>query len=1502
MADNTKDVELRIRAKDYSQKTLEQLVDTLAKLVDAQQEQFDAAKKGEVSARALEKSYQQLEQAAKALIGQSALIKQFQNQAAALEEVKTRVDSARRAQEQYLSSVAGLSTLTKEQTKQMTANANAVKSAEKAQLALEGRIATTQQKMAAFGISVQNVAQAEQAIVAGVSAANTAMERQGDALDSLEKDVNDYRTALARTKNEQDAMRRSQETQVSNLWVKLLDEQIAKEQKLLALEQDIARERAADQAMIKAGKDKQLAVDKLLEEEQERIANKARQAAREQASALQAQRVALGKAADEADRMARQFAKIATGGKSTFAKGLADALRDIQDPAAAAMKSLQGIDSALNNTETRIRAIKGPIEDYKAALQEAESAQRGLIAIAGQVDAYQRQMTAVRATRAELQQARQALTQLATQARAGTGGDDIVQKMNAAQAALKRASIAMAEETSKAHTMRDALRAAGVETSNLAATQTKLTTQANRARGAVVSLTDAYRKHGAAVSASEKAGKSWLGSGRTTLSFLQRMRGELLGLATAYVGVNAAINLASKAIELYQKKQQLQVQLSQVVGQDAQAIAKEMKFLEDQANRLGFSFFDIAQSYGRFAIAAKASGTSLEETRFIFTKMAESARVAGLSTAEFEGILKAMEQMLSKGTIQAEELRGQLGDRLPGAIATMAAATGKSMAQVTKEMEQGLLTAHFLVDFARKSGQQVAGAIEKSEDTLVAQLGRFQTAKDKFILAFAEAGFIDAFADFLEKLTKVLGSPEGKQLAEALSEGFTLVVKALGFAIEHLDALKVILGSLVVINVYKWLSLGVTGFTAMTTSVVATTAEIGGLLKLLNVGFIRTFTAAAATMVTTVTGITAVTRVIRVLTVALKFLGRAIPILGALLIAYEIYTHFSKKKGQEAGEEFADGFKETADAIDPGTTGADVAGPMKIAKLLEQRKTKLEEDAASVRKKEAKDNLAERLKLVDESYNDLRDIANKEIPDAKKRAQALEDIQKQSLEAQAVEKQKFLSEQEQDEDSSAKRRARLADEIAQGMIRIEDDLQKRKMEADPSAPFEERRLARVKAIEHAYDDLLKKIAEGKREKLPGMVKAEAQVKEVQKQRGDEESKKVTLEEISKLENDVNQTLQIRAAQQQTLQTQYDERQISEELYASRMKETNAEASQTLTTLIPKLQAFAEANKNLMDPEKYKILQAHLVEAQAKNNEVAQNHLVDIGIAQDNMNRAVMEYEAELLRIHGLEEAGVLLKHQAVDAQAELNVKTRDQLIALAEAQKARLLAASTPANKEQTDMAIAQLDVYIEKLKSAETTMTSFQQTVTGAAAAQLNNAFDQATTSLEMMVTEQMSVKEGFEEMGRASVQFFAQFLRDIAIAMIKQQMLNAMKAQGGWMGAVATAMQGHEGGIVGMPLHSRRVDASIFAGAMRLHDGGMPGLQRNEVPAILQKGEEVLARDDPRNALNGAGGGAGGSAKFVLVDDRARVAEAMTGTEGENVTMIHLRKNIPTLKQWMR
>jgi hypothetical protein len=73
-----------------------------------------------------------------------------------------------------------------------------------------------------------------------------------------------------------------------------------------------------------------------------------------------------------------------------------------------------------------------------------------------------------------------------------------------------------------------------------------------------------------------------------------------------------------------------------------------------------------------------------------------------------------------------------------------------------------------------------------------------------------------------------------------------------------------------------------------------------------------------------------------------------------------------------------------------------------------------------------------------------------------------------------------------------------------------------------------------------------------------------------------------------------------------------------------------------------------------------------------------------------------------------------------------------------------------------------------------------------------------------------------------------------------------------GGFMDTIFSSLF-HEGGVAGEASLSRQVPAFVFAGAPRYHGGGIAGLKPDEVPAILQRGEEVVSRKDRKSRSTG-------------------------------------------------
>ncbi len=81
----------------------------------------------------------------------------------------------------------------------------------------------------------------------------------------------------------------------------------------------------------------------------------------------------------------------------------------------------------------------------------------------------------------------------------------------------------------------------------------------------------------------------------------------------------------------------------------------------------------------------------------------------------------------------------------------------------------------------------------------------------------------------------------------------------------------------------------------------------------------------------------------------------------------------------------------------------------------------------------------------------------------------------------------------------------------------------------------------------------------------------------------------------------------------------------------------------------------------------------------------------------------------------------------------------------------------------------------------------------------------------------------------------------------------LSGSMESGGFLDSIMSALSFHEGGTVGETSARLMVPSYVFAGAPRYHGGGIAGLKSDEVPAILQRGEEVISRKDRKSRSAG-------------------------------------------------
>ena len=106
--------------------------------------------------------------------------------------------------------------------------------------------------------------------------------------------------------------------------------------------------------------------------------------------------------------------------------------------------------------------------------------------------------------------------------------------------------------------------------------------------------------------------------------------------------------------------------------------------------------------FAQVAVAARANNLTLKETETIFRGLVASGIAFGKSQQDIDAIVRATVQVLSKGKLSAEELSGQIGERLPGAVAKFASATGRTLPQLAKDLKDGTVQISDFVDFSKE--------------------------------------------------------------------------------------------------------------------------------------------------------------------------------------------------------------------------------------------------------------------------------------------------------------------------------------------------------------------------------------------------------------------------------------------------------------------------------------------------------------------------------------------------------------------------------------------------------------------------------------------------------------------------------------------------------------------------------------------------------------------------------------------------------------------------------
>ncbi|WP_370612288.1 tape measure protein [Citrobacter meridianamericanus] len=255
---------------------------------------------------------------------------------------------------------------------------------------------------------------------------------------------------------------------------------------------------------------------------------------------------------------------------------------------------------------------------------------------------------------------------------------------------------------------------------------------------------------------------------------------------TAIYSFQTALEAYKKVMEVGLKKEASQRAAQFVLGDEGAKRATD--FVKSLADSTGVDQIETLSSFAKFS--AGAGDMNADQKESLFSNVIGTSRLMGLNTEEINGILKAFEQMASKGKIQAEELRGQLGDRMAGAFQLFARSLGMTTEQLDAAMKNGkVLSKDVLPKVSAEMGNMIAkaGGWEKIINSTQTQLGRLSNSWNNN-LALMFDGSQEGLTDFTRSLTNLLGSLGGtsKSLGESLGD----LMKSMSNGIDDLTTIS----------------------------------------------------------------------------------------------------------------------------------------------------------------------------------------------------------------------------------------------------------------------------------------------------------------------------------------------------------------------------------------------------------------------------------------------------------------------------------------------------------------------------------------------------------------------------------------------------------------------------------------------------------------------------------------------------------------------------------------
>lgn len=249
----------------------------------------------------------------------------------------------------------------------------------------------------------------------------------------------------------------------------------------------------------------------------------------------------------------------------------------------------------------------------------------------------------------------------------------------------------------------------------------------------------------AEVAALESAFKRANASTMTFSEGLRSLRRSIISVTAAYTAFSGAKRVM-EAGQFFQTQEATML----MVTKDARKAGEELEFIRNEAYRLGLDLEIATNGFTQMAVNGRKVMDN-NQLHDLFTGFSEYATAMGTDRVRYQRSIMAIQQMMGKGQIYAEELKQQLAEALPGSFQIFLEAVREfnkdssiTEEQMFKMMKDGKLLAKDILPLVGKYFSRDAregGALAKQMESNRVAMARLNQTWFYFLNTIFDSGF-----------------------------------------------------------------------------------------------------------------------------------------------------------------------------------------------------------------------------------------------------------------------------------------------------------------------------------------------------------------------------------------------------------------------------------------------------------------------------------------------------------------------------------------------------------------------------------------------------------------------------------------------------------------------------------------------------------------------------------------------------------------------------------------